>query len=226
MNWSFLEYITGKKQPVFSEWYEEYRRDFICPAKETTLSRLSYVVFDTETTGLDIKTDHIISLGAVKIQNQELKMLDVFSQRIKRSVPQKEEAIKVHGLIQTDIKGSEARDVLSAFFHYLGSSVVVGHHVSFDADMVNKLSSGLGGGPIKNPILDTSFLAKRLDNPLDIHNADNREYSLDALCNRFHIVTKDRHTALGDAYLTALLFMKLMKEFEKKGVKNLGQILR
>lgn len=226
MMWSFFRDILHKKTAITADWYKEYQQDFIQPAKNSKLSDLCFSVFDTETTGLDIKTDHVISVGAVKIQHQELKIKDVFSQRIKRSVPQKEEAIKVHGLIQTDIKGSEARDVLSAFFHYLGSSVVVGHHVSFDAAMVNKLSSGLDGGPIKNPILDTSFLAKRLDNPLDIHNADNREYSLDALCQRFHIVTKDRHTALGDAYLTGLLFLKLIREFEKKGVKNLGQIQR
>jgi DNA polymerase-3 subunit epsilon len=54
---------------------------------------------------------------------------------------------------------------------------------------------------------------------------DGKNYSLDVLCKRFDIVTKDRHTALGDAFLTALLFMKLIRLFEKKGIKTLKQLL-
>jgi DNA polymerase-3 subunit epsilon len=51
-------------------------------------------------------------------------------------------------------------------------------------------------------------------------------YSLDELCIRYGIEMDDRHTAAGDAFLTAQLFLKLLKLAEKKGIRNFKDLLR
>jgi DNA polymerase-3 subunit epsilon len=225
MIWNGLKNFFGQPQKDWAAWYSEYQKTYHPPEKNVLLSTLSYVVLDTETTGLDIKTDQIITLGAVRIQNQEIPVHDVLSCSIRQNIFHKNDAVSIHGLVQTEKKGVPGDEAMSTFFSFIHSDIIIGHHIGFDVKMIEKTSSMNGGGTIKNLILDTSIMAKRLDNPMSPESLDGKNYSLDVLCKRFDIVTKDRHTALGDAFLTALLFMKLIRLFEKKGIKTLKQLL-
>ncbi|MBK8621672.1 MAG: 3'-5' exonuclease [Saprospiraceae bacterium] len=225
MIWNGFKNFFGQPQKDWATWYNEYQKTYHPPDKNVLLSTLSYVVLDTETTGLDLKTDQIITLGAVRIQNQEIPVHNVLSCSIRQNILHKQDAVSIHGLVQTEKKGVPAHEALAMFFAYIQSDIIIGHHIGFDVKMIEKTSLHHGGGTIKNLIIDTSFLAKRLDNPMNPNSLDGKNYSLDVLCKRFDIVTKDRHTALGDAFLTALLFIKLIHLFEKKGIKTLKQLL-
>ena len=85
----------------------------------------------------------------------------------------------------------------------------------FDDNMCNKALDRNGPPPLKNKLLDTVVLYKKslLRSPL-IERKDH--YSLDELADKFNISKKDRHTALGDAYITALLFLKILKKLKEK----------
>jgi DNA polymerase-3 subunit epsilon len=93
---------------------------------------------------------------------------------------------------------------------------------------MQKACSPFGLEKLPNPMIDTMTLAIRLElgphaDRSQIHPED---YGLDALCGRYQIITEDRHTASGDAFLTAQLLLKLLKLAQVKGIKNFGQLIR
>jgi len=109
---------------------------------------------------------------------------------------------------------------------YLQNSVIVGHHIGFDFAVLNRAFQEHLGGQLRNQTLDTNYLAKRIHSPFYKTSIDqNLNFSLDALCKQYHVPVHDRHTASGDALITALLFLKLMGQLERKGVKYLGDLL-
>ncbi len=51
-----------------------------------------------------------------------------------------------------------------------------------------------------------------------------RQFTLDALCELFGVVPHDRHTATGDAFITAQVFLRLLKLARRHGRDTLGAI--
>jgi len=211
---------------VYATFYNEYLKQFQNLDTKIPIQQQSFVVLDTETTGLDINQDNILSIGAVKIIHNTIDIADSLSIIVKNGQTQTQEAVKIHGLVQTGVKGQTPQDALAAFFHFVGSDIIVGHHISFDIAMLNKLSKSHDGDVLKNCTLDTSYLARRLDHATDPASLDRKEYTLDKLCSRFKVIPKARHTADGDAYITAIIFMKLLHRLSLKGVLTTGQLLK
>ena len=54
---------------------------------------------------------------------------------------------------------------------------------------------------------------------------ENADFSLDSLLRRFSIEPHDRHTAAGDAFLTAQVFQRLLARAKRLGVSTLGALL-
>lgn len=195
--------------------------------KKTPVAQVPFVVFDTETTGLDHKKDKLLSIGAVKVQHWQVDVGDhlelYVEQRYER--PAKGETISVHGILpkghQQTVTEEEA---LRQFLAFCGGSVLVAHHLGFDRAIINGLLRNYPGVKLKNKGVDTAVLAKRVAGPAD--SAKRGTFGLDQLCKDYHIPMSDRHTAAGDAYITALLLMKLLQRLEKRGVHTLGDLVR
>jgi DNA polymerase-3 subunit epsilon len=104
----------------------------------------------------------------------------------------------------------------------------VGHHLGFDLEMLLKTCKPFGVETFPNPCIDTMNLAIRLEQGrnADWHQFKQEEYSLDSLCDRYRIPKDDRHTAAGDAFLTAHLLLKLLVVAKKKGITDFGQLMR
>ncbi|HVG56397.1 MAG TPA: hypothetical protein VM846_18300, partial [Vicinamibacterales bacterium] len=51
-----------------------------------------------------------------------------------------------------------------------------------------------------------------------------REFTLDSLCELFGVVPHDRHTAGGDAFITAQVFLRLLRLAARYGRSELGSI--
>ena len=91
--------------------------------------------------------------------------------------------------------------------------------------MINHALKRHGMPKLKNRFLDTSALYKRslIRSPL-VKNQD--QYSLDELAEKFDIPTQDRHTALGDAYITAIAFLKILGTLKEKGNFSVKHLLK
>lgn len=86
---------------------------------------------------------------------------------------------------------------------------MVGHHVSFDIEMINQALNRMNLGTLKNEYMDTDIMYQKLK-----HFPQDQHTSLDELCDIYKIKKSDRHTASGDAYITALLFLKLKRKLD------------
>lgn len=223
-------------------WWDIFRKqDAIVPAsfvleyeslfkeripKSLPISQLSFTVLDTETTGLNSKTDEIISYGAIKVQGYGIKVNSVQELYLKPKNRDKT-AVKIHGMVKNEGFLSQ-EDFAKSMLNDIGGSILVAHHAGFDVHMLEKVLRGFGLNKILNPVIDTLDLAIRLEVGLN-HNPrliNRMDYSLDKLCGRYGIALDDRHTASGDAFLTAQLLLKLLKVAEKAGIKTYGDLMR
>lgn len=189
------------------------------------VDRLQFIVIDTETTGLNPKEDYILSYGAVKLKGYSIQV-PTATEMYLNAPAIKKESVKVHGIIP---KGdfTSLPHFAEKILAYLGTDIIVGHHIGFDIAMIEKAMKPFGLKKIQNPIIDTLDLALRLEKgPHFDPQMASGEYSLDQLCTRYGIEVDDRHTAAGDAFLTAQLFLKLLKIAERKGIKTYGELMR
>ena len=208
--------------PAFWQRYLDVLRPL---PRETPVAEIPFVVFDTETTGLNIRRDRMLSLGAVKVINWEMDLSKTLDLYIKQEAVSEPSAVEVHGILPVEREGSlEEEEAVLRFVDFTGNAVLAGHHISFDLAMVNAVLKRLTGGKLKNASIDTMLLARRLLHPSI--NPGAGTLSLDHLCRCYRIPADDRHTAAGDAYLTALLLMKLLARLEERGVRTLGDLLK
>jgi DNA polymerase-3 subunit epsilon len=191
-----------------------------------SISQLEFTVFDTETTGLSVKDDYILSFGAVKILNQAIQLKTVLELYPNSPISGKKTAA-IHGLVQRENQLS-IREFATESLAYFGNSVLVAHHIGFDIEMMQKACRPFGLEKLPNPMIDTMSLAIRLEHGPHAERSQFKpeHYGLDGLCARYGILTEDRHTAAGDAFLTAQLFLKLLKLASSKGINNFGQLIR
>ncbi|MBN3520780.1 3'-5' exonuclease [Algoriphagus lutimaris] len=220
MSWSLFRKKISPKSFV-KDFLKEFKSDI---PDIRQFDELTFVVLDTETTGLDLFKDHILSFGAVKIQEQKILISTAVEWYLASSKTGKE-AITVHGLLKNEEELS-LESFATQMLPYLGNHVIIGHSIGFDLAMLKKALRPFGLVDFPNPSIDTKDLAIRLDHGLmvDPSRINFQDYTLDSLCQRFKIETDDRHTAGGDAFLTANLFLKLLKLACKKGINNWGQL--
>lgn len=189
----------------------------------TPLADIPFVVFDTETTGLNPRRDRMLSIGALSVRRWEIPLENCFEVLLHQDYEPASANMEVHELLPAvRAESLEEPEAVRQFLQYLDHAVVVGHHVKFDVAMINRALERSGAGKLRNPMLDTAQLARRL-NPT-AYFPEPGGYSLDRLCQTFNITPNDRHTASGDAFLTAVLFLKILGRLEKRGVRTLKDL--
>lgn len=224
----FNSYFFKKSKTDFPDFATHYLSLFDSTFDfNQLLESTTFVVLDTETTGLNPKSDNIISVGAVKLLNNTIDIGASLSIHIKNYGVVNRDAISIHGVLPNQNQGVDEWTLAQILLNYLSNNILVGHHIGFDIMMINKMLKKLELPIIKNFSIDTAYLIKRIENPLNAYNLlDQKDYSLDELSQRFDIVTKQRHTAAGDAYITALVFIKLLELFKKRKINSLKELLR
>ncbi|PVY41880.1 3'-5' exonuclease [Pontibacter virosus] len=195
----------------------------------TPLAEAEFVVFDTETTGLDQRRDKVLSMGAIKVRSLQVLVSDTFECLVQQEGAPSTKSAEVHGLLSKELEGGIAeQEAVEGFIDFIGNAILVGQHVAFDIAMVNQMLKRQGiSGKLRNRSVDTAHLAIRLERRhADSHTLKTGEYSLDALCERYNLPSDDRHTASGDAFATALLLLKLLSLAKKRGIATVGELLK
>ena len=186
---------------------------------ERPLADLSYTVFDTETTGLaPNQGDEIIQIGATRIVAGKLRRQECFEQLVdpQRSLPAA--GVAIHGIEPHMLRGQPTIDaVLPAFHAFAQDSVLVAHNAAFDMRFL-QLKEGPTGVRFEQPVLDTLLLSA-------VVHPQQASHSLEAIAQRLGVNVLGRHTALGDALVTAEVFLKMLPLLHAMGLTTLGQAL-
>jgi len=210
-----MQWLKRKSYPAF---WEQYASCFKTP-QDQDVKTLRFVVFDTETTGLNIKTDRLLSIGCVGISDLKIRVTDQLETYVKQDMFEAD-TVKIHGLLKGGKQEKiEEKAAVIQFLDYVKNSVLVAHHAAFDVTMINKALSRLQLPKLKNKVLDTGHIFRKTK--LDTSKV---HFGLDELANRFNIPLHDRHTASGDAYITALLFLKLVSKLNTSGNLHLNDL--
>lgn len=193
--------------------------------KEKTLKTTRFVAFDTETTGLNPKEDRMLSVGAIAIQSQIIKVEDSLELYVDQE-HYKPESAPIHGILkQGHFHKVNEVEAIERFLSFIGTDILIGHHIGFDVAIINAALKRHGLGKLKNKLLDTGQLYKRLLHPIH-HGLQDKNYTLDALSEALKIPLYDRHTSAGDAMITAIVFLKIVAKFKDRSKHTLQYLFR
>jgi DNA polymerase III subunit epsilon len=209
--------------PAFLEAYLRHFEQRL--TDDPPLDAVRFVVLDSETTGLDPRKDRLITIGAVGVVDGEILLDDVFDALLE--VRHNTASVTVHGVTrQESLAGMAESEALQQFLAYLKDGVIVGHHIGHDIATLNAGYERHWGFSLKNLSLDTMDLTLHLERDGAFAGRSSiSEFSLDGLCGLFGIIPHDRHTAAGDAFLTAQVFLRLLRFASRHGRSTLGRLV-
>ena len=215
--------MNGSARAPFVRAYRAQFDDTLDDAR--SWDDLRFVALDSETTGLDPRRDRLITIGAVAVVGGDILLDDAFE--IMMPVSHNTSSVTVHGITRDEARdGVPEPEALEAFLGYLGTGVIVGHHILHDITAINVACDRHFGLEIRNRFLDTMDLTLHLKREGALPESARIEgFSLDQLCQLFGIVPHDRHTAGGDAFITAQVFQRLLRLARKVGRDTLGGLI-
>jgi DNA polymerase-3 subunit epsilon len=200
--------------------------------KTKPLREYDFVVYDTELTGLDIKKNEIISIGAVCIKDLQISLGETFHYYVRPSNLEHTDATLVHRITPEQLKQAPPlEEVLPKFLSFIGASLLVGHFIEIDMGFLNRATRRLYRGTVANPRIDTRKMAQiykqssrgyiQANESLSRHG-----YNLQELSKEFNLPFFDAHDALEDALQTAYLFLFLVKKIESLGLLSLDDLFQ
>ncbi|MCW5689591.1 MAG: CBS domain-containing protein [Pseudolabrys sp.] len=181
------------------------------------LISLDAFVIDTETTGLDPARARVIEIGAVPLRGGKLVEAEAWRQLVNPGEPIPEASTLIHHIDDTAV--AEAPGFAGAWpevAERMAGAVVIGHTVGFDLAVLKRECERAGLSWQQPRILDTNLLAQVAEPRLG-------GYSLEHLAGWLGIAVSDRHSALGDALLTARIFLALLPKLREGRIRTLAE---
>ncbi|AKU11234.1 DNA polymerase III, epsilon subunit [Azoarcus sp. CIB] len=209
--------LKGESRPEYYDFDLFNWSDKSRALDDRLLSELTYTVFDTETTGLNpSQGDEIIQIGATRIVNGKLLRQESFEQLVDPCRYLSPESVQIHGITQEMVKNQPTIEaVLPAFHAFAEDTVLIAHNAAFDMRFL-QLKEEATGIRFDQPVLDTLLLSA-------VIHPNQESHRLEAIAERLNLPILGRHTALGDAIVTAEVFLKMIPLLAAMGIRTLRQ---
>jgi DNA polymerase III subunit epsilon len=184
----------------------------------TPISEIDFVIVDAETSGFNVSLDSLLSLSALPVRSDRARIGQMKTWIIYHANAHVTPATKIHTILPSESsRGLPIEEVLTEFISMISGSIVVGHHVHFDARVIDAEMRLLFGSGIRNPLVDTAMMAMKSVEAFRSSGYPNqRPPGLDELCASLGIPPWGRHTADGDTFTTAQLFLLLCARVKQK----------
>ncbi len=191
------------REPELAALYDRCQRLRPGPLLAQPVESARFVVLDTETTGFHVYAgDEIISIAMLEYQGLKPTGRE-YVQLINpgRSIPA--ESSKIHGIVDADVANAPTiREILPAIVEFIDDAILVGHHINFDLRFLNRYLQGAIGCQFRNPWLDTMLLYTGYTGRVG-------HYKLEDVAAYCQVEVDGRHTARGDALITARILQCL-----------------
>ena len=170
-----------------------------------------YIVFDTETTGLNPKKDEILSIGAVKIKDNKILTSQTFEVYLKNSKEISTKSIEIHGIRPCDLDNAkDSNTAIKEFLNFIGSRPLIGYYLEFDVSMINKYIKPMLGINLPNKVIEVSEIY--FDKTISLIPQGNIDLRFDTILKNCVVPNMGAHNAVNDAIMTAMIYLKLTKE--------------
>jgi DNA polymerase III epsilon subunit family exonuclease len=186
---------------------------------DAPLAEATFVVFDLETTGLDVTQGaRVVEVGALKLRRGDV--VDHFLTLVDPEVPVPAGATAVHGLTDADLAGQpKLAEVFPRFVAFAGDAALVAHNLPFDMSFVVAATTELGLPKLPNATVDLLGLARNCHPGLD-------SYRLEALAQTFNVTNPAPHRALGDVAVESQLLLAFSAAArERFGAETVGDLV-
>lgn len=196
--------MRATQSPVMQEYLA-----VLPPSPGTRCAELEIVALDFETTGLDPKTDHILSIGLVEIRGMSVYLDTAWHQLITTDRDLPEETVVIHQITDDQAAaGQKLDEAMPRLLEHLKGKVLLAHHAAVEKGFLDTACRNLYGAPFMGTIIDTEALARRSKDRrhLSYKPKDLRLYNLR---DEYHLPKFRSHNALNDAVATAELFLAM-----------------
>ncbi|WP_051662904.1 PolC-type DNA polymerase III [Alicyclobacillus macrosporangiidus] len=178
--------------------------------------RTEYVVFDTETTGLNAREDTLIELAAVRMRGGEI--IDTFATLIDPERPLSPKISELTGITPDMLVGQpKLAEALEGFRRFAEGAIWVAHNAEFDVGFLGQCAQRLGMEPWRQPVIDTLALARVL-------YPGEKSYKLKTLTQKFSVELVNHHRALADAEATGRVFAYMLDDLAARGISRLPEL--
>lgn len=206
--------VGGAQQQRLLLWGNAPKADLALPH-----TRQRYVVVDTETTGVDLRRDRLIAIGAVGIDRGCIDFSDCFQTVLRQEKPSADTNILIHRIGgQMQLAGADPKEGMLAFLEYLGKSPLVAFRAEFDEAMLGHGMRSILGLPFRHPWIDLAFLLPALF-------PDTGCTAFDEWLTHFGLGGAERHDALADALATAQLLQIALVAADKVGMTQTTHLI-
>jgi DNA polymerase-3 subunit epsilon len=190
--------------------------------RDTPLDESRLVVVDVESSGLNVRRDRLIAIGAVAVTKGRIRLDDAFERVLQQGAVSERGNILIHGIGATaQREGMAPADALLDFLDYLGASPLVAFHAAFDEAMLRRAMRDVLGVAFRQPFADLAHVVPAL-----CHRPGARHRSLDDWLGFFRIGNYARHSALADAFATAELLLALRPALAARGMDSFSGLQR
>ncbi|MRH43805.1 3'-5' exonuclease [Aquibacillus halophilus] len=186
---------------------------------EIPLNELKVIVFDIETTGFyPYNGDKMLSIGAIKMQGDQILEDQVFYSPIYSETAPSEEIERLTGITKDQLENAPPiHNVLKDFYYFIKSDTLVAHHSSHEKQFMKHATWTSMKTSFQHRIIDTSFLTKIIE-------PETKLVTLDECCAHYGIAIEHRHHALYDAIATAKLWSESVQSIQEMGFSNLKDV--
>lgn len=181
-----------------------------------SLARCPAIALDLETTGLNVRTDRIVQIGAVNLKAPSEPIIDGL---INPGHPIPAQATEIHGITSEDVAG--APSFATAFPDLaldLKGHVLIGFNTGFALAFIE---SECARADLKWQ-WEAALCIRELGQIALGGDARRTTNDLENLAHFFGIAPHGRHSAIGDARLTAQIFTDLLPLLQAKGIVTLA----
>src|SRR3989440_5986216 len=215
--WTMLLRQTLQSSSLFEQADEQHWSLSAWRSTQLSLDEVEFVVLDTETTGLRPGPNRVIEIAGIRMRAGEV--IDSFQSLVNPNRRLPPFIVQFTGITQEMVaRAPGAEQIFPDFLQFIEGAILVGHNIGFDIGFLSYEAQLLGYAfPIDG--LDTISLARRFLPGL-------RRFKLDAVAGHLKIPAANRHRALGDAKVTAAIFMKLLNLAQQEGIQTLGNLHR